>query len=1303
MRVIYSILIVLICSIGYSQKQKKIGSNTYMINSSAVLELESTNKGLLLPRLTTLQRDAIVLPAEGLVIYNTTTKQIETNAGTAILPNWTVGDGTSDATTTVKGKIKLAGDLGGTADLPIVPGLANKEDVANKSTNTALGTSDVLYPTQNAVKSYVDTQVASATITDATTTVKGKIQLAGDLTGTADTPIVATGAITSTKILDGTIANQDVADGTLTGSKLHSMSASMNQVLKWNGLTWIPATDDNTTYSGSATVSLNGTHFERAALTGDVVAGANSNVTTISNGAVTTEKILDGTIATADIANESITLSKLALPVATTVGQVIKWNGSSWVTALDSDTTYSAGSGVTIASGSITVDDATTMSKGKVQLAGDLTGTATLPLIANDAVTTDKILNGTILSSDIADAAITATKIDQMAATNGQVLKWNGTVWAPAADVDTNTTYTGSSTIALNGTSFERKALVGDVTAPVNSNSTTISNNAISSAKIIDGAVASTDLADGAVTASKLNQMGATNGQVLKWSGSSWVASPDSDTTYLAGSGVTINTSNEVSVNDATTSLKGKIKLAGDLGGTADLPTVPDLINKENITNKSANITLGTSNVLYPTQNAVKSYVDSQIASSATPDATTIVKGKIKLAGDLTGTAAAPTIATSAITSTKILDATIATADLADGSITAPKLNQMGAISGQVIKWNGTSWAPAADTDTNTTYTGSTSISLNGSTFERAALTGDVTASANSNSTTIATGAVTSAKILDGTIATADLANGSVTAAKMNQMSATSGQVLKWNGTAWAPATDNDTTYSAGAGVSITTGSINVVDATTTVKGKIKLSGDLGGTADLPTVPDLVNKENLVNKSTDIALGTSDVLYPTQNAVKSYVDTQITSVTIPDATTIVKGKIKLAGDLTGTAAVPTVANNVITSAKISDGTIATIDISDGAVDSNKILDATIVTADLANESVSSAKIIDGTIATADIATGAVTAAKLNQMSATSGQVLKWNGTAWAPAADTDTNTVYTAGSGIAIAVDGTVTANDATTSSKGIVQLAGDLAGSATLPNIANNAVTSAKILDATVATADLANAAVTTTKLADAAVTAVKLNQMGATDGQALIWNGTTLNWQPTTVSTTNLYTGDGSLAANRIVSQADKTLAFTSTATTGTSHFTVDGTTFNVDAVNNRIGIGTSSPQVGLEVKSGAIIGNSQGTASSSINSSILNVWSPSALNGTVASRENVMRMTRGGTSGSKWNMSADFLLGTYNTGLNSQSQLDIRLANGGTNDTDTDVMTLRADGKVGINTTNPSTALDVNGQIKISGGTL
>lgn len=40
--------------------------------------------------------------------------------------------------------------------------------------------------------------------------------------------------------------------------------------------------------------------------------------------------------------------------------------------------------------------------------------------------------------------------------------------------------------------------------------------------------------------------------------------------------------------------------------------------------------------------------------------------------------------------------------------------------------------------------------------------------------------------------------------------------------------------------------------------------------------------ENVANKSTNVSLGTSNTLYPTQNAVKTYVDTEIAAIPVPD-------------------------------------------------------------------------------------------------------------------------------------------------------------------------------------------------------------------------------------------------------------------------------------------------------------------------------------------------------------------------------------------------------------------------------------
>ncbi|MGE4515116.1 MAG: phage tail protein, partial [Chryseobacterium sp.] len=60
-------------------------------------------------------------------------------------------------------------------------------------------------------------------------------------------------------------------------------------------------------------------------------------------------------------------------------------------------------------------------------------------------------------------------------------------------------------------------------------------------------------------------------------------------------------------------------------------------------------------------------------------------------------------------------------------------------------------------------------------------------------------------------------------------------------------------------------------------------------------------------------------------------------------------------------------------------------------------------------------------------------------------------------------------------------------------------------------------------------------------------------------------------------IYKGSGSLSGNTTVTQGANTLAFTSTATNG---FSVDGTTLSVDAANNRVGMGTSTPLAPLHI---------------------------------------------------------------------------------------------------------------------------
>lgn len=107
---------------------------------------------------------------------------------------------------------------------------ADNAQYAPKSSPTFTGIVTVptpANPTDATTKSYVDTQVSAGTA-DATTTTKGKIQLAGDLAGTAASPVIATGAVTSAKIADGTIVDTDInASAAIAQSKIANLVSDL--------------------------------------------------------------------------------------------------------------------------------------------------------------------------------------------------------------------------------------------------------------------------------------------------------------------------------------------------------------------------------------------------------------------------------------------------------------------------------------------------------------------------------------------------------------------------------------------------------------------------------------------------------------------------------------------------------------------------------------------------------------------------------------------------------------------------------------------------------------------------------------------------------------------------------------------------------------------------------------------------------------------------------------------------------------------------------------------------------------------
>ena len=79
--------LIIVCSSNLSA-QIKMGDNPNSIDPASLLELESTDKGFLWPRLTVAQRDNINFPPKGLTIYNVDLDCVEVNVGTKAAPDW---------------------------------------------------------------------------------------------------------------------------------------------------------------------------------------------------------------------------------------------------------------------------------------------------------------------------------------------------------------------------------------------------------------------------------------------------------------------------------------------------------------------------------------------------------------------------------------------------------------------------------------------------------------------------------------------------------------------------------------------------------------------------------------------------------------------------------------------------------------------------------------------------------------------------------------------------------------------------------------------------------------------------------------------------------------------------------------------------------------------------------------------------------------------------------------------------------------------------------------------------------------
>ncbi len=265
-------------------------------------------------------------------------------------------------------------DVGVVADKYVKPGAGIPRSDLDASIQASLDNAD---------------SAVSGSVPDASTTTKGKVQLAGDLSGTSDAPVVASGAITSAKIADGTIVNTDISgSAAIAQSKIANLTTDLTAKANDNAVVHLTGAETVAgvkTFSSSPVVPTPTTNTQ-AANKSYVDSAAASGAPDASS---STKGIVQ---LTGDLGGTATSPTVPGLTSKANDNAVVHLTGSESISGTKNFTgTLQAGGTAVVVTTDSRLSDQRTPTDGTVTTAKIVDGNVTAAKIGSDAITEPKL------------------------------------------------------------------------------------------------------------------------------------------------------------------------------------------------------------------------------------------------------------------------------------------------------------------------------------------------------------------------------------------------------------------------------------------------------------------------------------------------------------------------------------------------------------------------------------------------------------------------------------------------------------------------------------------------------------------------------------------------------------------------------------------------------------------------------------------------------------------------------------------------------------------------------------------------